>query len=205
MEEKSECKAIIYSKSGKLEISSTEMLNFHSTASVKAYCAIFELTFKSPKKEISDLIEPKQEIEVWTGKKEELHKIMAGYIDKIMTEKKENSDEVMRIIGRSYDALLVDTKISGKIVFEEGYSQVIRMLFKSMPFTEGEVVGSSEKGIIFFRNIAIIEIIKNIADYNGWAFRLDYDKRYYFTPSLPQTNIPTLGSKDIKSYKFVRE
>lgn len=205
MEEKNECKVIIYSKSGKFEISNPEMLDFHSKVSVETYCAIFNLTFKSPSEEIRNSIEPKQEIEIWTGKKEELHKIVAGYIDKIVTEKKENSDEVTHLIGRSYDALLVDTKISGKIVFEAGYTQIIRMLLKNTPFSEGEVVDSKGSGILYFRNIAIMEIIKNITEYNNWAFRLDYDKKYYFIPCLPQKSVRTLGEKDIKSYKFVKE
>ena len=158
MAEKTDIKIIMNSRKGKLEFSSGEAINFHSNASVSSYCDAYELTLKDQKKEIRDLIEPKIEIEIWVCVKGDgFQKIMAGYIDKIVTEKKEESDAIIKIYGRSYAAFLVDTKISGKIEFHDGYSQVVRMILKDTPFSEGKVDNSSEKGVLIFRNISIIK------------------------------------------------
>jgi len=205
MGEQTELKVFMYSRTGRLEIPSTDIINFHSNASVKSYCDTFQLTLKQQKGELGSLIEPKKEIEIWAGKKEEFHKLIAGYIDKIVTEKKENLDEITQIFGRSYDAVLVDTKISGKIDFEQGYSQAIRMLLKNTPFSEGEVENSTGKGTLIFRGIAIMEIIKYIVEVSGWIFRLDYDKKYHFIRALPQKSVHTLENKDIKSYRIVKQ
>lgn len=207
MEQKVEPKVIISQKSGnQLEFLSTEMIDFHSTESVKSYCGEFELTLKGQKKEIRDSIEPKAEIQIWVGNKEGLPKIMAGYIDKIVTEKKEGSDEIIQILGRTYDAFfLVDAKVSGKIIFERGYSQAVREILKDTPFNEGKVENSTGKGILVFRNISLMELIKNITEENGWIFMIDHDKNYYYSPNMPQKSVATLEDKDIKSYKIITE
>jgi prophage tail gpP-like protein len=206
MERKVELKVIISQKSGnQLEFLSQEIIDFHSTESVKSYCGEFELTLKGQKKEIRDSIEPKAEMQIWVGNKEGIPKIMAGYIDKIVTEKKENSEEIIKILGRTYDALLVDTKVSGKIIFERGYSQAVREILKDTPFKEGKVENSTGKGILIFRNISQMEVIKNITEENGWIFMIDHDKNYYYSPNMPQKSVATLEDKDIKSYKIVKE
>ncbi len=202
MDEPSDCKVVIYSKTEKMEFLQSNIENFQSTASVVAYCDIFELNLKS-QKIISNLIEPKQEIEIWAGKKGVFVKIMAGYIDEVVAQKKDASGETVQINGRSYTAILTDTRISGKIDFKNGYSEVISLIFKNTPFIEGKVDHGDEKGTLFFRNIAIIEIIKNLSEHNGWVFRMDYDKKYYFTRNLPE-KVHQLDSKDILSYKIVK-
>jgi hypothetical protein len=204
MEKQPESKVIIYSRTGKIEIARSEIIDFHSTSSVDSFCASIELTIRGQKKEIKDLIEPKREIEIWIKIKENWEKLEAGYIDKIVLEKKENSDETIQIYGRSYEAILVDTKITGIIEFRQGYSNVIRAILKDTPLVEGEVENSSEEGTIFFRNIAIIEVIKNIMENNNWIFRVDKNKIYYFSKNPPK-NEHHLGSNDIKGYRIVKE
>lgn len=205
MEKRNENKVIIYSRTGKLEIPREEILNFHSIGSVDSFCDSIELAIKGQKKEIRDLIEPKKEIEVWIKIAEDWKKIVAGYIDKVVTEKKENSDEITKIYGRSYEAILVDTKIAGRIEFKQGYSEVIRTILKNTPLIEGDVENGSEEGTFLFRGIAIMEIIKNMVEYNHWTFMVDEDKKYYFKKTFPQKTIPSLGSKDIKSYRIVKQ
>ena len=207
MERKIETKVIISQESGSvLELRTPDIIDFHSTESVAAYCGSFELTLKSQKKENRDVIQPKAEMQIWVGEKEgDLHKLMAGYIDEIVTEKKQDMDEVLKISGRSYDSLLVDTKISGNMVFEEGYSDVIRQLLKNTPFKEGKVEDSTGRGVLFFRNISVMEVIRNITEENGWIFNLDHDKNYHYFKNRPQEVAKTLEAEDIKSYRIVEK
>jgi hypothetical protein len=207
MQEKNsnESKVIIFSKKGKIELNTSEIIDFHGSASVSSFAGDFHLNLKGQRKEVCDSITPKDEIEIWAGNHESgLHKIMAGFIDKIVMNKNEKSEETMEILGRTYEAILIDTKISGKIEFKAGYAEVVRTVLKNSPFIEGELVVGREQGVLIFHNISVMELIQNILEDNAWVFILDYDKKYSFLPKMPE-KVHNLEKKDIRSYKFVKQ
>ena len=50
---------------------------------------------------------------------------MGGVIDRVILEREEDTKETIRLQGRSYSSILLDTKISGKIDYTKGYSEVL--------------------------------------------------------------------------------
>ena len=103
------------------EIPDSEIIDFKSTESVESFCGLFELSLHTENKETRDLVGPKDEIEIWVGYKDQgLNKIMAGYIDRVVIEKKESSAEIMYVFGRSYDSILTDHKVSVKLTIPKG-------------------------------------------------------------------------------------
>jgi hypothetical protein len=200
-----ECRVIIYGNKGKIELPSSEIIDFQSKDSLNAQCGSLELKIKGQKKEITDSIEPKNEIEVWVSQKGESHKLAAGYIDEIILEGAENSEETIQIIGRSYESILVDKKISGTISFENGYAQVIKKILEDTPIKEGNIQTGTEKGTINFRNISKMEIIQNIAEHTTWIFDVDKDKKAMFLPKLPERPAHLIKKEDIKKYKIYKQ
>jgi len=55
---------------------------------------------------------------------------MGGFIDRVILEREEDTKETIRLQGRSYSSILLDTKISGKIYYTKGYSEVLRKIIK---------------------------------------------------------------------------
>jgi hypothetical protein len=200
-----ESKVIILSKKGKIELCTSEVIDFHGSASVSTFAGNFHLNLKGQSQEICDSILPRDEIEIWCGKHETgLHKIMAGFIDKIVMKKNEKSEETIEIHGRTYEAILIDTKVSGKIEFKAGYAEAIRALLKNSPFIEGELAAGREIGNLVFHDISMMEIIQNMLEDNAWVFILDYDKKYSFLPRMPE-KVHNIGKKDILKYEFVKQ
>lgn len=187
------------------EIPKSALINFHSNASVSEYCAKFQLLLKSENDVNAKGVEPKEEIEFWTGNEgEAIGKLMGGYIDKIVLSKNQNLEETIEITGRSYESLLFDNKFTGKIQYNEGLSQVVREVLKRFPFNLKGINDSTGMGVVMFRNCPIIDIIRQICEATNWVFYVDYDKVAHFEPkpSFPEPH--TIKPEDIKSYKFVK-
>lgn len=204
-ENKTECRVIIYGKTGKIELPSSEMIDCHVKQSIGSQCDLLELKIKGQKKEITDLIEPKREIEVWVGSKDKLNKLAAGYIDEIAIEVNENSEEKIQIVGRSYESILVDKKISGAISFDNGFAQVIKKILEDTPLQEADIQTGKEKGTIIFRNISKMEIIQNISEHTTWVFDVDREKKVLFLPKLPEKPAHVIKKEDMKSYTIYKQ
>lgn len=187
------------------EIPESALINFHSNASVREYCAKFQLLLKNEDGVNSNIVEPREEIEMWTGNKgEAMGKIMGGFIDKIVLSKNQNLEETIEITGRGYESLLFDNKVTGKIQYTEGLSQVVREVLKRFPFDLKGIVYSTGLGIAMFRNCPIIDVIRQICEETNWVFYIDYDKIVHFEPEPSFPKPLTIKPEDIKSYKFVR-
>jgi hypothetical protein len=199
-------KIIVRSISGKArEIPESALVNFHSDASVSEYCAKFQLLLTNENGVNSKIVELKEEIEIWTGYKgEAMGKIMGGFIDKIVLSKNQNLEETIEITGRGYESLLFDNKVTGKIQYTEGLSQVVREVLKRFPFNLKGIIDSIGLGVVVFRNCPIIDIIRQICEENNWVFYIDYDKVVHFEPEPSFPKPHTIKPEDIKSYKFVR-
>lgn len=200
-------KIIIINRVGKRNrISDSDILNIETSASVDQYCGTFNVTLKNDGGKNSKIAEPKDEIQIWAGYAETgIKKIMAGYIDEVQIQKKEESGETVEIFGRSYESLLFDQKVSGKIEFTKGFSQVVRKILDNSPFNLKKIKDSEGAGTVIFRNIPIIDLIRQLSETCGWTFRIDYDKVFYFQPTLPtKTHARALTTKDMKSYKITK-
>lgn len=207
MKKKAIKKIIIIDRFGKTkQLPDSDILNIHATSSVDHYCGSFNVVLKNEAGKNSKIAEATNEIEIWAGYAETgLKKIMAGYIDKIVFQKKEESGETVELQGRSYESFLFDKKVSGKIQFTNGFSQVVREVLKTSSFDLKEIQDSKGTGVVIFRNIPIIDLIRQLSEENGWAFRIDYDKKFYFKPDLQSTtHHHTLTAKDMKSYKITK-
>lgn len=199
-------KVIVIDRFGKSrEISDSDILNIKTSASVSEYCGTFQVTLKNDGGKNSKLVEPRDEIELWAGYKEEgIAKIMAGYVDNIVFQKKAESGEIAEILGRSYESLLFDIKITKKITYTQGLSQVVREVLNGFPFNLSGVLDSKGSGVVMLRNIPVIDVIRQVSEENGWIFRIDYDKVVHFEPFYSSVKIHNLKSEDIKNYKIVK-
>lgn len=207
MKEKTSMKKIVVKdQSGKpREISGPAILNIKSRASVSEYCGTFNVTLRNDNGLNTKVVEPKEEMEIWAGYEGEgISKIMAGYVDKVILSKNEESKETVEISGRSYESLLFDTKVSGKIEYTSGLSQVVREILKGLPFDLSGILDSKGTGVVIIRNTPVIDIIRQISEENGWVFRIDYDKVAHFEPIDSAVKTHTLKSEDIKSYKITK-
>ncbi len=199
-------KVIVIGRSGESrEISDSEILRIHTSASVSEYCGTFQVTLKNDGGKNSKLVEPKDEIELWAGYKEEgISKIMAGYVDRIVFQKKVESGEIAEIFGRSYESLLFDTKITRKIQYTEGLSQVVREVLKGSPFNLSGILNSEGSGVVMLRNTPVIDVVRQVSEENRWAFHIDYDKVVHFEPLASFVKTHNLKLEDIKDYRIVK-
>ena len=207
MEKKALKKIIITDRFGKpKQLPESDIINIITTSSLDHYCGSFTVTLSNEAGKNSKITETKNEIEIWVGYAEkEMRKIMAGYIDKIVFQKKDESGETVELQGRSYESVLFDKTISGKIKYTKGYSQIIREILRYSPFDLNEIQESEGTGVVIFRNIPVIDLIRQLSEEIGWVFRIDYDKKFYFKPDLRDTtHHHTLTAKDMKSYKITK-
>lgn len=205
MEKKTaDVKIVITKVSGKREeILRAELKNVKTSASVRVYCGVFVFILESENRKKSEMPEPKDEVEIWMGEKGgEMNKVMAGYIDKIVFEKSEKSAETAEVYGRSYDSILVDSRITGRIKYSNGLSQVIREVLKNTQLKPDDIRNTSGNGIVIFRNTPLIDAIRQIAEELNWTFSVDYDKVFHFHPYVEPKNVGTIDLKDVKSYKI---
>ena len=195
------------SKGSTKEIPSRDLLSIKTSESIMKYAGTFDIVVDNTKGKNSKLCEPKDEVEIWLGYKETgIAKVMGGFIDKTIFEKSEESKETMRLQGRSYSSLLLDAKVSGKIHYTEGYSQVLRELLKKTPLRPDGILNTQGKGTIIFRNTPLIDVVRQIAEEKVWTFKVDHDKVFHFKPFTPPKNSGiTLTDKDLKSFRFVKE
>jgi hypothetical protein len=184
-----------------------DMINMKITESIKEYVGHFEILLDNKKGKYTKLCDPQDELEIWVKKLDKKStKMMAGYIDKIEIERKEDSDPTIKIVGRDYNSILVDTKVSGKILFQNGFGSIIKELFKNTSFHLSNIKETKEKGSIIFNNIFLLDLIKYLAEEKSFMFKIDYDKKIYFEPIKPPKNSGvTLTTKDIKSIKLIKE
>jgi hypothetical protein len=188
------------------QLPESDILRLKTSASVNQYCGTFHVTLKNDDGKNSKIAEPKTEIEIWAGYAETgINKIMAGYIDEIVIQKKEESGETVEIFGRSYVSLLFDTKVSGKIQFTKGFSQVVRKILNGSPFDLKGIQESEGTGVVFFKNITVVDLIRQLSEDIEWVFRIDYDKVFYFGPTFPSKTHPdAITTKDMKGYKITK-
>jgi len=189
------------------EVPSDDILNIQTSESITCYAGTFDVVVDNTKGKNSKLCEPKDEVEIWLGYKEtETKKVMGGFIDRIVFEKSEESKETMRLQGRSYSSVLLDTKVSGKINYTEGYSQVLRDFLEKTPLSPNGIRDTEGEGVIILKNVPLIDVIRQLAEELVWTFSVDHDKVVYFEPfSPPKKSGITLTDKDIKSLRFVKE
>ena len=199
-------KIVVTDRSGKAhEIPDSDILSIKTRASVAEYCGTFDVALRNDEGKNSKVTEPKDEMELWAGYSETgMGKIMAGYVDRIIFKKEEESGETVEILGRSYESVLFDTKVTGRIQYSDGLSQVVREVLKNTPFNPKGILGSKGIGVVVYRNIPMIDLIRQISEENGWVFRIDYDKTAHFEPFSPSPAAHTLTSKDMKSFKIVK-
>jgi hypothetical protein len=187
------------------EISDSDILNIKTSASVSEYCGTFQVTLKNDCCKNSKLVETKNEIKMWAGYEEEgIAKIMAGYVDRIFFQKKTESGEIAEIFGRSYESLLFDTKITIRVEYTEGLSQVVREVLKGSPFDLSGIKDSTGSGVVLVRNAPVIDIIRQISEENGWVFHIDYDKVVHFEPFSQPVKSHNIKSENIKSYEITK-
>jgi hypothetical protein len=189
------------------EISSKDLLSIQTSKSIMNYAGTFDIIVDNTGGKNSKLCEPKDEVEIWLGYKEtEIGKVMGGFIDRVILEKSEESKETMRLQGRSYSSVLLDSKVSGKIHYAQGYSQVLRELLKETPLKPKGILDTEGKGTIVLRNVPLIDVVRQIAEEMVWTFEVDHDKVFHFKPvTPPKKSGITLTDKDIKSFRFVKE
>jgi len=189
------------------EISSKDLLSIQTSKSIMNYAGTFDIIVDNTGGKNSKLCEPKDEVEIWLGYKEtEIGKVMGGFIDRVILEKSEESKETMRLQGRSYSSVLLDSKVSGKIHYTQGYSQVLRELLKETPLKPKGILDTEGKGTIVLRNVPLIDVVRQIAEEMVWTFEVDHDKVFHFKPvTPPKKSGITLTDKDIKSFRFVKE
>ena len=186
--------------------SDSDILSMKTTSSVNQYCGTFIVTVKDDAGQNSKIADVKNEIEIWAGYVETgINKIMAGYIDELVFQKKEESGVTVEIHGRSYESFLFDNKVSGKIEFTKGFSQVVREILKGSPFNQKGIQDSEGAGVVIFRNTPMIDLIRQLSEDISWVFRIDYDKVFYFQPTFSgTTQHHTLTTKDVKSFKITK-
>ena len=207
MEKKAIKKIVITNLFGETkQVPDSDILSIQTSSSVDHYCGSFNIILKNEAGKNSKIAEATNEIEIYAGYAETgMKKILAGYIDKIVFQKKEESGETLEINGRSYESFLFDKKVSGKIQFTKGFSQVVREILKTSPFDLKEIQDSEGTGVVIFRNISIIDLIRQLSEENGWVFRIDHDKKFYFKPEVSDTtHHHTLTTKDMKSYRITK-
>jgi hypothetical protein len=189
------------------KISSTDLLSIQTSKSIMNYAGTFEIVVDNTGGKNSKLCEPKDEVEIWLGYKETgIGKVMGGFIDRIVLEKSEESKETIRLQGRSYSSVLLDSKVSGRINYSQGYSQVLRELLKETPLKPEGIPNTEGKGTIIFRNAPLIDVVRQVAEEMVWTFEVDHDKVFHFKPFTPPKNSGiTLTDKDMKSFRFVKE
>lgn len=207
MEKKTPVKeVVVIDRSGKShEISDSDILHIKTHASVAEYCGTFDVVLKNDEGKNSKVAEPKDEMELWAGHSETgIGKIMAGYVDHIIFKKEEESGETVEISGRSYESVLFDTRIKGRIDYSNGLSQVVREILKDTPFDLKGILDSKGTGVVMFRNIPAIDLIRQISEENGWVFSIDFDKVAHFGPFIPSPPKHALTSKDMKSFRIVK-
>ena len=199
-------KVVVIDRFGKArEISDSDILHFKTRASVAEYCGTFEVALKNEEGKNSRVAEPKDEMELWAGYSTTgMRKIMAGYVDRIIFKKEEGSGETVEIFGRSYESFLFDTKVTGRIQYSDGLSQVVREVLRGTPFNPKGILNSKGTGVVIFRNIPAIDLIRQVSEENGWVFYIDYDKTAHFAPFAPSPKTHTLTSKDMKGFKIVK-
>ena len=199
-------KVIVINRFGRTqEISDSDILNIKTSSSVSEYCGTFQVTLKNDGGKNSKLVETKNEIGIWAGSKEEgIRKIMAGYVDRLVLEKKTETGEKAEIFGRSYESLLFDTKVTIRVEYTEGLSQVVREVLKGFPFDLRGIKDSIGLGVLIVRNTPAIDIIRQISEENGWVFRIDYDKVVHFEPYVQPVKTHNIKSEDIKDYKITK-
>jgi hypothetical protein len=208
MEKKTAVKKIlVIDRVGQInQLPDSDILQIKTSASVSQYCGTFHVTLKNDNGKNSKIAEARNEIEIWAGYAETgIDKIMAGYIDEVVLQKKEESGETVEIYGRSYESLLFDTKVSGKIQFTNGLSQVVREILSGSTFNLKGIHDSEGSGVVIFRNISMIDLIRQLSEDMGWVFRIDYDKVFHFRPTLPSKTHPhTITTKDMKGYRITK-
>lgn len=198
---------IIDSQGTTKDVSPKDITSIHTSESIMKYAGTFDVLLDNTEGKNSKLCETKDEVEIWLGyKKTGIKKVMAGFIDEILLEKDGQSKETMRLQGRSYSSILLDTKFSGKINYTEGFSQVLREILKNTPLKPDGILNTEGKGVIIFRNTPLIDIVRQIAEEIGWTFRVDHNKVFHFNPiTPPKKSGITLTDKDIKSFRIVKK
>lgn len=189
------------------EVSSKDLLRIQTKESMLRYAGMFDILIDNTNGKNSRLCEANDEVEIWLGYEETgTGKVMAGFIDRVIFEKDEESRKTIRLQGRSYSSVLLDRKISGKIHYTEGYSQALREILKDTPLKPDGILNTKGKGTIIFRNAPLIDVIRQLAEEAGWTFKVDHDKVFHFKPFTPPENSGiTLTDKDIISYRFVKK
>jgi len=198
----------IVNKEGRTsEVPSDDIINIQTSESIMCYAGTFDIVVDNTKGKNSKLCEPRDEVEIWLGYKETgTNKVMGGFVDRIVFEKSEEPKEIVRLQGRSYSAVLLDTKVSGKIHYTEGYSQVLRELLEETPLKPDGIRDTKGEGLIIFKKVALIDIVRQLAEELVWTFKVDHDKVVHLEPfSPPKKSGITLTDKDIKSLRFVKE
>lgn len=206
MSEKTAIKKIVISHSGKAsEILESDILNIQTTESVEQYCGTYHVSLKNTNGKNTRVAEPRDEIDIWLGSEETgINKVMAGYIDQVVFEKREESGETMQINGRSYASVLLDTKVSGKIQYDNGLSQVLREVLKTTPLKPDGIQDIKGTGVVMFRNIPIIDLVRQITEECGWVFMVDHDKVFHFRSTQPSRNVGNITDVDMKTYRIVK-
>ena len=189
------------------EVPSKDLLSIQTKESVMRYAGTFDILVDNTNGKNTKLCELRDEVEIWLGYKETgTGKVMAGFLDRIIFEKDEESKHTIRLQGRSYSSVLLDTKISRKIHYTEGYGQVLKEILKNTPLKTDGVLKTKGKGTIIFRNVPLIDVVRQLAEEIGWTFKVDHDKVFHFNPVTPPKDSGiTLTDKDIKSLRFVKE
>lgn len=188
------------------EIPDSDIINIETKASVEKYCGSFTVILNNEDGKNSKIAEAKDEIEIWVGRNEkEIRKIMAGYIDAITLVKKDESGETVELEGRSYESFLLDKKITGKIEYTNGYSEVFREILKNSPFNLDEIQDSSGIGCLVFRDLPLIDLLRQLSEEISWVFKIDYDKNFLFKPDLKDTtHHHEITTDDLKNYRITK-
>lgn len=197
----------ILSINGTKEIPSKDVLSIQTVESVMKYAGTFDILVDNSEGKNTKLCEIKDEVEIWIGYQDKgTKKVMAGFVDRIIFEKDQESKRTMRLQGRTYAAFLLDTRISGKVQYANGYSEVLRKLLDGTPLRPDGILDTTGKGTVIFRNIPLIDVVRQLAEALGWTFRVDHDRVFHLEPYAPPKDSGiTLTDKDIKSLKFVKE
>jgi len=187
-------------------IPSEDILNIRTSKSIMSFAGTFEITVDNEKGKNSKLVKEGDEIEITLGYKETgISKVMGGYVDRIILEKNQESKVTMQLEGRDYASVLLDTKISGKIEYKNGYSQVLREILRSTPLSPSGILDTKGMGTIVLRNAALIDVVRQIAEEINWTFEVDVEKVFHFRPfAPPKRSGITLTDKDIRSFRFIK-
>ena len=78
-------------------------------------------------------------------------------------------------------------------------------IFESYIIKTDGILDTQGHGVIMFRNILLINVIRQITEKQNWTFEVDHDNVFQFKPfSKPKHSGITITDKDIKSIIVVK-